>query len=213
MPSAQLLFSEAPNHGVHWTFSEILTSLVECVAFVDWESLELEIRSQKSEIMYDIDTLASRTLEDLEIGMSYRRLDSSFLRRVSSLVACVAQQLPFFRMRQPALFSLLRIQEALARLTLASIDLAIRNFLISLRISDITTTNDVGGGANAFEISVAALGRQIVVNFSGPTTKDLEQMHNSPLRRSESCESVRSIDSFLSDPVVDWKDLLYGYNP
>ena len=43
-------------------------------------------------------------------------------------------------------------------------------------------------------------------------TFHLEQKHKPGGRRSESFESIRSLDSFLSDPVVDWKELLYGYN-
>ena len=127
----------------------------------------------------------------------------------------------FSGIRRSALFSFVLFQKifdignlsgCVTRLKPASADLATGEFPGSLRINHITTSSDVPGGANSFEISVTALGRQIVVNFSGLTTKDLEQMHNSLGRRSASCESIRSMDSFLSDPIVDWKDLLYGYN-
>ena len=43
-------------------------------------------------------------------------------------------------------------------------------------------------------------------------TSDSERKHNPGCRRSGSCETVESMNSFQTDSVVDWKDLLYGYN-
>ena len=208
MPSPHLLSPEAPCHGLHWKISKLITSLAEC----DRESLKLDIRSRKSEIPDDIiDTLASQ-LEDLDIGMIYQGL-CYFLPIffASWLVLYDALQLSFFRITQPALFSPLRFQEALARLALVFIDLAMRKFFISLRISDTTTTNDVGGGASALEVSVTQKWTALVGIYSD-STNFLEQAQNARVCSSESCDNIRSSDSFLSEFVVDWGKLVHEFS-
>ena len=53
---------------------------------------------------------------------------------------------------------------------------------------------------------------ELRVEFISPSTFDLKQEHHSPRRRSASCETIESTNSFRTDPVVDWGELLYGYN-
>ena len=50
------------------------------------------------------------------------------------------------------------------------------------------------------------------VKVSWSITSDLEQNHNLGGRRSGSCETIGSANSFRTDSVVDWGELLYGYN-
>ena len=85
-------------------------------------------------------------------------------------------------------------------------------FSDSLRICDITTCSDVRGSASGFELSVTGLGVNLVAKFSGLIDLKSEQKHDSDRRRRESFESIRSLDSFQSDTIIDWKELLYGYN-
>ena len=49
-----LLFPEALDHEVDWTFSEFIKPLVDSVASRNWESLKLNVRSQDSETVDDI---------------------------------------------------------------------------------------------------------------------------------------------------------------
>ena len=104
------------------------------------------------------------------------------------------------------------MSDLLARLKTASTQLGIQKFSDSLRIRDIPDSSDVRGSPSEFELSIKGLGCEIVVIFSSTISLALEQKHNPDGRRRESFDSVMSLDSFLSDPVVDWNGLLYGYN-
>lgn len=78
---------------------------------------------------------------------------------------------------------------------------------------------DIRVSAGVYDLLVEHL-CQMVDEFSHSTVLYLEQKlflymeqkHSPHRRRSESCESIRSMVSFRSDPVVDWEELLYGYN-
>ena len=204
--SPRLLSPEAPYHGLHRKYSKLITSLVE----YDCESLKLDIRSRKSEIMDDImDTLASQMLEDLEIGTIHQRLNHFLPIFASWLFLYYALQLSFFRMTKQALLYLLLIQEVLPGLELAYLDSAIRKFVLGLRLSDITTTNDVGGGAGALEVSFTQRWSVLVVTFSGIIITVLKQRRNPRVRRSESCDNIRGLISFRSEFFVDWEKLVY----
>ena len=206
-----------------WIFSEFIEPLIDSVASRNCEFLEWNVCAQDLETVNNIiKALNSQPMERFESDLLHYPILHSFLtRRVRCLNECARKQRTFSRARRFALYSFVLFEMAfrighlsgsVSRLKPGSADSASEKFLRSLRINHITTSSDVRGGANGFGISVTALGSPIVIILPGLTTKDLEQKHNSPVRRSKSCESIRSIDSFLSDPVVDWKELLYGYN-
>ena len=68
------------------------------------------------------------------------------------------------------------------------------------------------GSLGGIHLSVLAIKCKQLLEVSRSVTLDLEQKHNRRLRRSESCETIESTNSFRTDSVVDWGELLYGYN-
>ena len=202
VPGSRFSFPEA-----QLAFSELIT-LLEGMGSLDGGSLKLDIHSRNAEIVYDtIEAMTCQTMERSETNIShYRILNSSLTRLLSGCIERAPEGMTCSGIWRPALI------DFVTRLKPGSADSATENFPRSLRIDRITASCNVRGCAYRFEISFTAFGRQTVTTLLYLTTKDLGQIHNSRVRRSESCESTRSIDSFLSDPVVDWKELLYGYN-
>ena len=111
-----------------------------------------------------------------------------------------------------SLYDIGLMSDLLARLKTASIGSGTRWYSDGRRIYDITDSSDLRGSPSKFELYIKGIGYDIVVTFSSLTSLGLEQKHNPDGRRRESFDSVMSLDSFLSDPVVDWNGLLYGYN-
>ena len=111
-----------------------------------------------------------------------------------------------------SLYDIGSMSDLLARLKHASTGSRNRWFSDSLRARDIFDSSDVRGSPSEFELNIKGIGYDIVVTFSSLTSLGLEQKHNPDGRRRGSFDSVMSLDSFLSDPVVDWNGLLYGYN-
>ena len=205
------------------TFPEFTTALKERLA--SWESVKLDIFSRD---FNDVDDFTSVTicapmkhfekelskLVSLDVYSSLPKLGSCFIESAG-------QRTMFSKIQRFALvdFVLFRklydygvFRGSTSQLKPASTDSAFKNFPDSLQISHATTSSDVRGGPSGFELSVTALECEIVVKFSSLTSLDLEQKHNPDNCRRESFESTRSLSSFLSDSVVDWKELLYGYN-
>ena len=186
-------------------FSESIQAVVDYIASQNSESVTLDFRSKVTEAVDDFIKVVRCQVK----------------RYMSRFTGDAGKRLMLSKKRRSALFFLVLLQtvfdignlfDCVIEAKPASTDSGVKMFLISLRISCSTTSSDVRGGTNRFEISFTALVCQTMVNFPDLTTKDLGQTDNPRVRRSESCESIRSFDSFLSDPVVDWKYLLYGYN-
>ena len=203
VPSHLLLFHEAPDHEVDRIYCTLITPpaaspALGCGVFLTVDDI--------------IKAATFYKMERFESNLSHCPTLHSFLTRFLSGSIERAHERTTLSWLLRAAFFVLGLFHKIFELKSASTESATEKFPCSLRINHITTSSDVRGGANRFEISVTALGHQIVVSFPDLTMEYLEQMHNPRVRRSESCESIRSFDSFLSDPVVDWKDLLYGYN-
>ena len=218
-----LFFPEAPEFNVDRIFSEFIKPLVDSVASRNWESLKLTIHIRNPETVDDIIKAATcqRTEHFERILSGSRIMHCSLRRHVGCFIGCAGKRRTCVRIRRSNIFILVLLKKVfdigslcdfLTRLKPAPTDSGLRKYLIRLPISEITAPSDVRGFLSGLEVLVKERERQLVVRFSALTTRDLELKHNPPVRRSKSCESIGSIDSFLSDPVVDWKELLYGFN-
>ena len=232
-PTPSLFSPEPPKDKVDLTFCVSTTALVDRLA--SWKSVKLAIFSRNSrnsrywngsvqgmnDIIRDTECYPYEPTEaDLSDFMS-QVLKQSLPRLGGCFVEYVAKREMSSRIirRSDLMYFVLEklsdigfITDLVAHLKPASTDSGIRNFSDSLRISHITTSSDVRGSPSEFELSIKVLGCEIVVIFSSTICLALEQKHRPDGRRRESFDSVRSLGSFLSDPVVDWKELLYGYN-
>ena len=219
-------FRESPNDEVDLTYFKFMKILVDRLA--SWDSVKLEIiPTNPRESRYSIGV---QTMGDVNrVGVCYPTgppsdedslylmllgLNPSLPRLGSCFVRYVGKRMMSSRiMWQSTLvyFVLFTgfMSDRLARLKTASTQLGLQKFSDSLRIR---TSSDVRGSPSEFELSVTGLGYNIVVTFSSLTSLGLEQKHSPDGRRRESFDSVMSLDSFLSDPVVNWNELLYGYN-
>ena len=212
VPSPPLLFPEAPDHEVDRIFFTSIT-LLEVSASGSWVPLTL------NDV---IKAVTCQRMERFESDFShYPVLHSILTRLLSGFIERIRERMTFSRLRRSDIEDPLKkkpgqengnLSDYIIQLKPAPTGFRTKKFLRRLRINFVITSSDARGGVNGFEISFTASGHQIVIEFSGLIIEDLEQMHNSRVRRSESCESIRSLDSFLTDPVVDWKELLYGYN-
>ena len=238
-PTLRRFSPEPSKDEVDLTFSVSTTALLSTTALVDrlasWKSVKLDIFSRNSrnsrywnrsvqgmnDIIRDIECysyeLTGADLSDfmsLVLKNSLPRLGGCFVeyvvKRVMSSRIIRRSILMHFVLKK--LSDIGFISDLVAQLKTASTELGIQNFSDSLRICDITTPGNGRGSASGFELSVTGLGCDLVIKFSSLISLELEQKHNPDGRRRESFDSVRSLDSFLSDPVVNWKELLYGYN-
>ena len=220
-PTARLIFSEAHNYGVPYTFSELVTSLEKCVACLDWKLLERNVRSHGSQNVNDVIEAGCQRTERFESSLSQYPMLHSFLPiSVNCFIECHGRRMTCSMIRRSTLFSFLlfqrifemgRFPDYVTRLGHIHTLEEMKDYPKDIRVRYITTFRDVHGGAERFEISITASVRGKVLDLPGLAMEDQKRMHT-PVRRSKSCESVRSLDSFLSDPVVDWKELLHGYN-
>lgn len=180
-PSSVASISNAPSPVLaHFQPPDLLPN-VDYIASQNTESVTLDFCSKDSEAVYDIMNALKGPIE---------RLYESVL----SLCRIVVKQLTGSRFRRSALvflvsFSALSGSER-------------EKFLISLRMSDITTRSDVRGVASAFEVSIT----EIAIALAG-ILPDL--ITNLLVCSNELCESIRSVDCFVSGSVVDWVELLY----
>ena len=212
VPRSLLLSPEGPDLKVNWIFFTSITPL-EVSASGSWVPLTL------NDI---IKAVTCQKMERFESDLShYPVLHSILTRLLSGFIERIRERMTFSRLRRSDIEDPLKkkpgqengnLSDYIIQLKPAPTGFRTKKFLRRLRINFVITSSDARGGVNGFEISFTVSGHQIVVNFSGLTIEDLEQMHNSRIRRSESCEIIRSLDSFLTDPVVDWKEWLYGYN-
>ena len=167
----------------------------------EMDSLELTIHLQDPETVDDIIKMAPcQRMEHFGNNLSgYWTKHLSLSRHVSGFIECAGERT-------------CSLSHFLTRLKLAPTDSGLRKYLIRLSTSVINAPSDVGDVFSGLEAPFTGRERQLVVKFSASMTRDLEQKHDPPVRRSKSCESIRSTGSFLSDSVVDWEELLYGYN-
>ena len=221
--SSSSLVSPESSNILDLTFPELTTALKERLA--SWESAKLDIFSRDSNIVDDFISVAicapMEPLEEVVSILVSLVVFPSLPKLGSCFIEYAGKRIMFSKIQRSALFYFVLFRKrydygvfrgATSRLKPASTDSAFKNFPDSLQISHTTTSSDVRGGPSGFELSVTALGCEIVVKFSSLTSLDLEQKHNPDGCRRESFESTRSVSSFLSDSVVDWKELLYGYN-
>ena len=216
------LFPQGPGYEMEWRFFAFIEPPVDSVAS-RLVSLELTIHLQDPETVDDIIKMAPcQRMEHFGSNLlGYRTKHSSLSRHVSCFIECAGER-TYCVTRQSALYVLVSLQMAflirslshfLTRLKPAPTDSGLRKYLFRLSTSVINAPSDVGDVFSGLEVSFTERERQLVVKFSASMTRDLEQKHDPPVRRSKSCESIRSTGSFLSDSVVDWEELLYGYNP
>ena len=226
---ALLLWNPSPippelrNHESDWTFFEFMTALVDGVESKTWGSVELDLHPTNCEMMDDI--IMAGTCQSMERFLSSF---STYLSRASlpRLVSCLIQytdkRVIISRIRQSALFYFLLFQK-LYDIGIVSgyvtrsghvtrqksfMDSRIKYFPHSIQIRRMKTCDNWDGRASEFELSVRTSGCEILWKFSS-----VLRLHSLHGRHSESYENIRSLDSFPSDPVVNWKGLFYGYNP
>lgn len=232
-PSLSLVSPENPSHEGNLTFSQFTMVLVDQMA--SWKSVKIDILSKNSrrskiftkskyfrgeQCMDDIIRVAKcqpygpseGEFSSFRSLSSLPRLGSCFMEYAGERVMFSGRSALFYFVLLRFLYDIGFVSGSVTRLQPASTDSGTQNLSDSLRISNITTARGVCSSASGFELSVTGLGRDTVVKFSIMISLDLEQKHNPDGRRRDSFESIRSLDSFLSDPVVDWKELLHGYN-
>ena len=238
-PTPSLFCPEPHDDEVNLTSSGSTTALVSTTALEDrmasWKSMKLDVFSRNSRnlrywnrgVQGVDDIVRDMGCHPCEPSEKYLlcSMSLSFNSTPPRLGNCcfleyAGKRVVFSRIRRTFYFVLFQrlytigfISDLVARLKTASTELGTQNFSDSLRIIDITTTSDVRGRTCGFELSITGLGCDLMTKFSGSIDLESEHKHNPKGRRRESFDSVMSLDSFLSDPVVDWKELLYGTQP
>ncbi|KAK0507374.1 hypothetical protein JMJ35_010412 [Cladonia borealis] len=216
-PNHCLFSPKSPEDEVDLTFFEFTMPLVDRVT---WKSMKLYFCPRYSNSVDDIIRVAMcramgpserdfSQFRSLVLNPSLPRLGSCFIEHANKRVkfSKIRRFALFYRVLFKKLYEIVFISGCVTRLKPPSTASG-----INLGISFLIISSDVHGSTGAFELSVTALGGKIVVKVSNLTILDSKRKHKPGGRRSESFDSIRSFDSFLSDPVVDWKELLYGYN-
>ena len=218
--SPRLLNRESPDQEVTFDYPESVRAVVGGLPHGRIVTLDVDLKDSNFRIMSADVTFSWMEQFQCELLYSASRLNKSE-SSLSGLVSCLyryahTQEVGGSRVWPSALLPFALSQSISAYLG----EHSGFNFLITLK--KLTSTDseiDIFGHSSMFlgsgkkiDPSSMSLICKLLFKPVSSIKFDLEQKHNPAGRRSGSCETIESTNSFLSDPVVDWNELLYGYN-